>query len=259
MAETPKVEVYSSKVRVRFYVPEARKDQKIALSTDQLRHLKVLRLHPGEEIAIFDGKGHEFTLPYSEKVSGRFLLENESSPLREPKTAITLAFVVPKGGRADVLVEKVSELGVSKLVPIVCGRSIVHPHEGKLERWRKIAIEACCQSERNIVPMISEPIPFAQLLENIKEYNQSFLCHGTGLPLGNEYTEVQSTLLIIGPEGDFTPVELVAAKEAGCTFVSLAPSTLRVETAAIVAVAQVVGMSEKSNEKIKLTTTRQNQ
>ena len=124
MAETPKVEVYSSKVRVRFYVPEARKDQKIALSTDQLRHLKVLRLHPGEEIAIFDGKGHEFTLPYSEKVSGRFMLENETEKVREPRTTITLAFAVPKGDRADVLVEKVSELGVSKLVPIFKNRLI---------------------------------------------------------------------------------------------------------------------------------------
>lgn len=247
MKKQPEADVYSTKVRVRFYVPEAAKGKKITLTPEQQRHLKVLRLRPGEEIAIFNGKGQEFTLPYSEKVSGRFELENETSKPKEPKTSITIAFAVPKGDRADVLVEKVSELGAVKLVPIICSRSIVHPHEGKIERWRKIAIEACCQSERNIVPTISEPVLFGKLLETIKEYNQALLCHGTGLPIGREYKEVQSTLLIVGPEGDFTTAELSAAKEAGCVFVSLAPSTLRVETAAIAAVAQVVGLSEKAN------------
>src|SRR3989344_1472558 len=235
MIEKPKVEVYSSKVRVRFYVPDAKKDHKINLTPEQSRHLKVSRMRPGEDMAIFDGKGHEFMVPYSEKVSGRFELENEIRRPTELKMAVTIAFAVPKGDRADVLIEKVSEMGVTNIVPIICGRSVVHPHEGKVERWRKIAIEACCQSERRIVPIISEPVLFGKLLETIKEYNNALLCHGTGLPLGREYKEVKSTLLIIGPEGDFTPAEITAAREAGCTLVSLAPTTLRVETAAIAA------------------------
>lgn len=243
--EQEKNQICSSKVRVRFYVPEAQKGKKIVLNNEQLRHLKVLRLKTGEEIAIFDGKGHEFIIPYSEKVSNGILLEKENSKQTEAKTTITLAFAVPKGGRADYLLEKVSELGVNKIVPILCSRSVVKPHEAKVERWRKIAIEACCQSERNIVPTITEPVLFAKILEEAKEYNQAFLCHKSGIPLANEYKPIASTLLIIGPEGDFTPQELEAAKEAGCVIASLGPTTLRVETAAIAAVAQVIGMSEK--------------
>ncbi len=233
-------------MRVRLYVPGAELDKEIALTRDQIRHLKVLRLKEGEKIGVFDGKGHEFEAVYSEKVSkGRMLPEKAIKPREEPKVNITLAIAVPKGDRMDVLVEKVSEIGASSIVPIICSRSVVQPREAKIERLRRIALEACAQSERSIVPTISVPIPFAEVLSTIKNYNHAFLCHKTGQPLVKAYCECATVLAIVGPEGDFTEAELAAAKEAGCTFVSLGPTILRTETAGITAVAQIVALSQK--------------
>jgi len=232
-------------VRVRLYIPEAEKGKEVAISKEQVRHLKVLRVKEGEIIGIFNGKGHEYEATYSGKVSELLKLEKEITPQEEPNVKITIATAVPKGARMDVLVEKVSEIGVTNIVPIICSRSVVEPREAKVERWRKIAIEACSQSERSIVPTISEPVKFADLLSTIKDYNHAFLCHKTGIPLTKEHCECPSIILIIGPEGDFTPAEMDAAKEAGCTKVSLGPTILRTETAGIVAVAQITGLSQK--------------
>lgn len=227
-------------MRVRLYVPEAESGKEIALTRDQIRHLKVLRLKEGDQIGIFDGKGHEYELIYSEKVrDGTVLLNKQITPREEPKTKITLATAVPKGSRMDFLIEKVSELGVNHIVPIICSRSVVIPRETKIERLRKIAIEACCQSERSIVPTLSEPLEFAKLLDTVKNYNKTYICHPTGDKIDELGTE--SVLIIIGPEGDFTPAELEAAKEAGCKKVRLGTTILRTETAAITAVAQIIG------------------
>lgn len=238
-------EVYSGKVRVRIYHPEAKLGKEITLNSEQLRHIKVLRLQAGQIIRVFDGQGHEFEGVYSEKVrSGKLKLEKTVVPNPELRTHITIAVAAPKGGRLDVLVEKVSELGVRKLVPIICSRSVVKPKETKIERLRKVAIEAACQSERATLLEIEEPIPFATLLEKVREYNHAYLCHKTGAPLSHADIG-ESVLLIIGPEGDFTEAELQAALEAGCQKVSLAPTVLRTETAAITAAAQAAGISQK--------------
>ena len=230
----------------RIYAPEARKGKEITLSKDQVRHLKVLRLKEGEKFRVFDGQGHEYEAVYSQKVrEGKVLLEKEVKAREEPKVKITLAVAVPKGNRMDFLVEKVSELGVLNIVPIICSRSVVKPKETKVERLRRIVIEAACQSERCIVPTISEPLPFGELLSTIKDYNQALICHKTGHPLAEEYSDPATVLVIIGPEGDFTQAELDAAKEAGCTFVSLSPTILRVETAAVAAVSQLIALSER--------------
>jgi 16S rRNA (uracil1498-N3)-methyltransferase len=221
--------------------------KEVALTRDQVRHLRVLRLKEGEKIGVFDGKGHEFEVVYSEKVSGGTIkLEKAIKSQEEPKVKITLAIAVPKGARMDVLVEKVSEMGVNCIVPIICSRSVVKPREAKVDRLRRIVLEACAQSERSIVPTISEPIVFADLLDTLKQYNHVFICHKNGTPLANSYDDCESVLVIVGPEGDFTPAELDAAKEAGCITVTLGPTVLRTETAGIAAVAQIIALSQKA-------------
>ena len=232
-------------MRVRLYIPEAETGKEIALSPEQVRHLKVLRVKEGEKIGIFDGKGHEYEAVYSQKVSDKLKPEKELKAQEEPKIKITLAIAVPKGARMDIFVEKVSEIGVNHIVPIICSRSVVEPREAKIERLRKIATEACSQSGRSIVPTISDPIKFADLLSTIKQYNHAFICHKTGQPFAKTFCECPGVLLIVGPEGDFTQAELDAAKEAGCTRVSLGPTILRTETAGIAAVAQIVGLENK--------------
>ena len=231
---------------VRLYAPNAQKGKEITLNKEQIRHLKVLRLKEGEKIQVFDGQGHEFEGVYSGKVRlGKLQLEKEVVPKKEPQVRITLAVGVPKGPRMDVLVEKVSELGVVCIVPIICSRSVVKPGEAKVNRWRRIAIEACAQSGRSIVPTISDPIAFGKLLSTIKQYNHAFICHPSGQPLGKAYCECATVLAIVGPEGDFTEAELEAAQEAGIVKVSLGTTTLRTETAGMTVVAQIVALSEK--------------
>lgn len=224
-------------MRVRLYVPEAEKGKTISLDKEQIRHLKVLRVKEGEQIGIFDGKGHEYSTVYSEKVrSGLAELTNELPPKSEPKIEVTLAIAAPKGPRMDFLIEKVSELGVKHIVPIICSRSIVKPSENKIERLRRIIIEACAQSERSIVPTIEEPIKFEKLLERASEYDAVALCHKTG----SKMPDAKKILIIIGPEGDFTPQELELAEKVGCKKVRLANTILRTETAGITAVAQAI-------------------
>ncbi len=227
-------------MRVRIYVPEAEKGKKIMLTKEQTRHLRVLRLKKGEKIYVFNGKGQEFEVAYSQKVSDEeIILENETITEKEPKIKLTLAVAVPKGQRIDFLIEKVSELGVDSIVPILCHRSVVNPGKGKIERWRRIAIEASCQSGRNIVPIISDAVEFKEILKKAKEYDKAIICAKQGKPL-LEKELAGNVMIIIGPEGDFTKEELEAAKQAGCEEAKLATTTLRTETAGITAVAQVI-------------------
>lgn len=225
-------------------MPEAELGKKIILLQDQIRHLKVLRLKKGEKIRIFNGKGKEFEADYSEKVSSGIMIEKEVKSQEELKVEITLGAAVPKGGRMDFLVEKVSELGITNLVPILCERSVVKPGEAKIERLQRIASEACAQSGRSIVPTITKPVVFEELLKTIKNYDCAFICHPGGKRLTR--CECKKELIIVGPEGGFTEEELTAAKEKGCIEVSLSPSILRTETASIAAIAQAITLSQKA-------------
>ncbi|RMD58354.1 16S rRNA (uracil(1498)-N(3))-methyltransferase [Candidatus Woesearchaeota archaeon] len=233
------------KVRVRLYIPDAEHGKKVRLDVQQQRHLKVLRVKKGERIRVFDGRGREFEAIYSGKVrDNSLLLEREIDPLPEPGASITLATAVPKGKRADFLVEKVSELGVSRIIPIIYARSSVIPRDAKIERLRKIATEACAQSGRSTIPEIEKPITFAQALEKVREYNKAFLCHLSGELLQKAYHDETSIIIFIGPEGDFAPSELEAAQEAGIVKVRLGSTIQRVETAAISAVSQLCALCE---------------
>jgi 16S rRNA (uracil1498-N3)-methyltransferase len=225
-------------VRVRIYLPEAELGKEEALSSEQIRHLKVLRVKKGELVGIFDGIGNEYEGFYSGKV---IVPEKQIDAQKEPDVKVTLAVAVPKGARMDFLIEKVSEIGVNSIVPIICSRGVVKPKGAKIERWRRIVVEACAQSERSMVPTLSNPIPFTELLSTIKQYEKAYICQKGGkvLPANKK----GNILLIVGPEGDFTPEEMESALEAGCQKVSLGPTILRTETAGIVAVAQSIGKS----------------
>lgn len=146
----------------------------------------------------------------------------------------------------DVLVEKVSELGVGTIIPVIFSRSVVEPRSSKIERLRKIAIEAAAQSDRNMVPTILEPVTFKELLKQTNHYQHAYLCHKAGVPLGQckKVSPQEKVLIVVGPEGDFTDEEITAARTAGLMLTSLAGTTLRVETAAITAIAQIIGLLE---------------
>lgn len=226
---------HTEKVRLRLYVPQAIEGKEVALGKEQIRHLKVLRVQEGQRIVLFDGRGNAFEVVYTEKVSkGEVLCGKRVESHTEPPIRITLASAAPKGSRMDTLIEKVSELGVFEVIPTIYKRSIVEPGSSKIERLQKIATEACSQSERNIVPRISESKKFEEVMKTAGKFKHKIICHkdGSEMPILDG-----ETLILIGPEGDFTPEEMERTVKEGFVKVKLASSVLRVETAAITAVA----------------------
>ncbi len=210
----------------------------------------VLRLKSGQRVCLFDGKGTEAVgrIVGTEKDRVRIEIEECAQTDREARVAIDLAFSIPKGDRAEILVEKACELGVKRLIPIECRRSVVRLREEgsqKLNKWRRIAIEASKQCGRTYVTEVEEMTPLTSLLGETGRYGLALLA--TTSPTGKLLQEVirgclgvNSILCVVGPEGGFTEEEVEEAKEKGCLEVNLGVRVLRIETAAIAVVSMLL-------------------
>jgi 16S rRNA (uracil1498-N3)-methyltransferase len=204
-------------------------------------------MREGERLALFAGEGVDVLVQIeassSKAVSGLVIERLPSPP--EARTAIHLYQSITKGERFDWLVEKATELGVARIVPLITSRASVRTGEGnRLDRWQRIAIEAAEQCGRGTVPAIDPPQPFAEALE-----------HSPGVRLlpyeaaGNTSPSVQDALntlidelfasgaisVFIGPEGGFENAEVDAARAAQAMIVTLGSRVLRSETAGLVA------------------------
>jgi 16S rRNA (uracil1498-N3)-methyltransferase len=161
---------------------------------------------------------------------------------RAPAAApITLLQAVPRGERMDLLVQKTTELGVARIVPLVSERSVVRPTAARARRWQTIAQEAARQSGRADLPEVTAPLPFADALP-LAAASPTRLAlweEERARPLRQALTTAAATALLIGPEGGLTADEIDQARAAGFLTVTLGPRILRVETAAIVAVVLV--------------------
>ncbi len=223
----------------RFYLTPENWLASPTLSGDEARHLsQVLRIQPGESITVFDGYGRRASaevLAITRESVTLKLGESHNPP--SPLPAITLAQAVPKGKMMDLIVQKSVELGISAIQPLITRHTIVQPGEGKAEKWRRTALEACKQCGQDTLPRIAEPCS----LENWLAADASTpglkliasLAAGA-LPFREtlrSHPGTTAATLLIGPEGDFSPQEMSAALEAGFTPVSLGPIVLRVETA----------------------------
>ncbi len=212
---------------------------------EQAHHAKnVLRLKVNEEIIIFDAQGSEYksilekTLP----ASLVFSIKSKVKLTRNlPNIKITVACAIPKGSHMDGIIDKLTQLGAHKIIPLETERVIVKLNKHKKilrqERWKKIALNASQQSQRNNLPVL-EPIKgINELLSESESFDLRLIPTLTGerKPLKEvlEKSKAKNILVIIGPEGDFTPAELNSAKKAGCIPVSLGDLVLRVETAAV--------------------------
>ena len=228
----------------RFHLPAA-VWQAAVLTGDEARHLsQVLRVRPGQTITVFDGCGRraqaEVLTVSRDQVSLRI---GDSLTPPAPLPAITLAQAIPKGKNMDLIIQKAVELGVATIQPLVTQNTIVHPGEGKADKWRRTALEACKQCGQDTLPQIADPLPFDRWLSS-----------GAGVSLSVQHLHLIASLapgakplreilrshpgttgatLLIGPEGDFTPDETTAALDAGFMPVSLGGIVLRVETATL--------------------------
>lgn len=228
----------------RVFVPSERlSGEKVVLDGEPHRHLvKVLRLQPGSDVQIFDGGGTEIEARVV-AVGPRTIelaLGHRRAVALAP-VSITLLQAVPKGERMDLIVQKATELGVVAIVPVLADRSVARPGAGRTRRWQTIAQEAARQSARADVPAISDPLPLAEAVARAPEGARFVLWeeeHGQSLRRALDGGPRAITLLV-GPEGGFAVGEVVEARTHGFVPVGLGPRILRVETAAIVALALV--------------------
>ena len=224
------------------------------LPADAAKHLRVVRPREGEEIELFDGKGRSRTF----KVRGlRFdeagCLSPASGTLNFERSTLglTLFACVTKGSRWDWTVEKATELGVTRIVPVVSDRTIVRIPAGeraaKRERWMRIAEDAARQSDAKWLPEIAEAMDFRETLPLVKETTCFIgaLTDPPSPPISVAYEHVASSghfAAYVGPEGDFTPAELASLMQVAIP-VSFGPTVLRAETAAIFAVSALKTLS----------------
>ena len=220
---------------------------------EEVRHaLRVLRMQVGDDCEVFDGVGHAAQGKVQGTARGELTLEVERVLPPLPHTAgIVLAVAVPKGALMELIVQKAVEMGVSRIIPLVTTRTIVRlsPDEAgnKRRKWSRTALEACKQCGVNSIPTVEIPHSFADFLRRTDELPPLRL-HCALVSHARPLREVLETgraagqkeaVVLVGPEGDFTPEENAAAAEAGFSPVSLGPIVLRVESAVFFAVSAV--------------------
>lgn len=228
----------------RFCVPFHAGEKDIWIDGAEAHHmLRVKRYRIGDSVVLFNGVGDECIAEIIEVKESkvRAKIGQIKAVSKERKVEIDLAFAIPKGKRSHFLVQKCAELGVQKLFPLHYERSIVRIKNGsseKVEKWRKIAIEASKQCGRNTIIDVNDVMDYGNFLKRVESYDISlFACNQSDSNnlknILKEYQRVNSIISFIGPEGGFTLKEMEMARRAGCKFVSLGQHTLRVETSAI--------------------------
>lgn len=223
---------------IQFYAPNI--EESLTLPESDSQHcVRVLRMKSGDMIEVIDGKGFRYECRLLEAHSKRATVEivnKESIPLCW-RNHITIAVAPTKHlDRMEWLVEKMTEIGVNRITPLLCQHS--ERKEIKVERIAKIAISAMKQSLKTVLPQIDDMTPIKEVISTFKA-EQKFIAYcDKSIPrllFSNEYQPNLDTIILIGPEGDFSPAEIKLALENGYKPISLGDNRLRTETAALAA------------------------
>jgi 16S rRNA (uracil1498-N3)-methyltransferase len=212
---------------------------------DAANHIvHVLRLRPGDPLTLFDGRGGEYAARIEEFRKGAVTVAvgDRAAADRESPLSLTLAQGISRGERMDWVVQKATELGVRRIVPVLTERTVVRLDAGQAERrllhWRGIAVAACEQSGRNAIPDVTAPQGLHDFLHEADAAATRLLLAPAGTRgVGDLSVPDRRITVLIGPEGGLTEGEQRAALEAGFLGVRLGPRILRTETAAVVALA----------------------
>lgn len=254
----------------RFYLPPPDWPA-AALTGSEAHHARsVLRLQPNDRAVVFDGCGREATVALtaldSSAVQFRILQETTTPPLR---CHIVLAQAIPKGKNMDLIVQKAVEIGAAEIFPLLSARTVVQldPESAaqKQSKWQQIAIEAAKQCGQNWLPQVHAPRSPDDFFRELASPGAAVSDRREATPaperrrsqtaatgydlrligslqpgarhlqelLAEQPRRPESVLMLIGPEGDFTPAEIGLARSHGCAPLTLGPIILRVETAAI--------------------------
>ncbi|MFZ5563823.1 MAG: 16S rRNA (uracil(1498)-N(3))-methyltransferase [Thermodesulfobacteriota bacterium] len=221
------------------------------LSGPDANHIKnVLRMKPGDELWLFDGAGMEFKAVI--RALGADGVEVEITDAlacaSDPPICLTLAQAFLKDKKMDTLVRQATELGVSRWIPVFTQRAIPRPDArraaSRVERWQAIAAESLKQCQRGWLPEITAPVPFDELMDQADAWDLKIIFADrnerrlkvTLPPPGNTNRQV---LIMIGPEGGFTPQEISRATRKGFIAAGLGPRILKADTATVAACAIV--------------------
>jgi 16S rRNA (uracil1498-N3)-methyltransferase len=219
------------------------------LAAEEAQHMRgVLRLTPGDEVFVFDGKGNEYRCRIESlrrDEASLSLLESVEPASPESALALTLALALLKGEKFDLVVQKATELGVTGIVPVMTKLSDIRLRDDRdtakrTLRWRRIALEAAKQSGRARLPVVEEPVDFASLLESIQPGHDEtclMFAERSGQSLAQSFDHdplrPQSLTALVGSEGGWTDEEIQAARASNWRIVTLGGRILRAETAAI--------------------------
>jgi 16S rRNA (uracil1498-N3)-methyltransferase len=233
-------------VSERFFLTAPPIAGRAVLSGEEARHLaRVLRAKVGDSVSVFDGSGRAW--PARVVSVGRSEVELETGdpadelPRRGPR--LTLAVALPKGERQKWLVEKLTELGVDRVVPLVTERGVAEATPSAIERLARGVIEACKQCGRNRLMEIGQAATVAQVVANKPANATGIVADPAGAPLDSTSLQAANEIVaLVGPEGGFSEAERTTALQSGFRAVTLAPTILRIETAAIALAARVSGL-----------------
>lgn len=226
-------------------------DNKAIIEGDDVKHIyKVLRLKEGETVNINNCNGEEFlgTIESISKTKVEVKLSNKLEINNESPIDIYLYQGLPKSTKMDLIVQKCTELGVKEITPVITERVIsalgdIKKDNKKVERWNRIAFEACKQSKRTLIPNINDSIEFIELLDNLKEMDLIVVAYENAENYGIKQMirdinkQVKKIAVIIGPEGGFEEEEILSLKNLGAYIVTLGPRILRTETAGFTCVS----------------------
>lgn len=234
----------------RFYAEETAEG--IFLSSEDSYHaLRVLRLHSGCEVEVFLAD-RRWSAVLADTDSPRVRLRLVA-PLAstESRLRITLFQGLPKADKMDLIVQKATELGADRIVPVRMNRCIVRlddrETEKKVERWQKIVREACKQSGRCHIPEVTHPISLNELCQDLQSFQASVVPWEDADSLGPagfaaSHAGLSSLGIVIGPEGGIEPEEIRLMESAGCIPLTLGPRILRTETAGLAVVSAMMAL-----------------
>lgn len=237
----------------RFFVlSEQAEGGRVTITGSDVKHIgRVLRLDIGDIITCVDETGRELMAVIKDINNHAVICDitGETMSRAEPPVKVTLCQGLPKGEKMEFVIQKCCELGVHRIIPVDCARTVVRLDDKKAAqrqiRWQRVAAEAAKQARRGSIPQVAELIDFTAALSQMPPDALALLPWEeegqAGLKAALQPCSAgREVWLFVGPEGGFTAGEVERARQAGCRTVTLGPRILRTETAAIAALALVM-------------------
>ena len=244
----------------RFFVEKENiLSDKIVIGGEDAKHISLsLRARVGEKVTACDGDGTDYECEISDITKNEVVLSVMEQKMSETEmsVSVTLYQSLVKSDKFDFIVQKCTELGVSRIVPVVTERCISRPDEAslskKVARWNKIAKEAAMQSGRGRIPVVEDAVEFDEAVKQISMSDFGFLCYEAQPhePLDKLYDKcpnVKNVAFLVGPEGGISEKEVCKARENGLHIASLGPRILRAETAPLCVMSAVMLLTGNMN------------